>query len=62
MRGRSNKFTEAYPYRVRLNLEKNTVIEEKLSNIYNEFPSIDINETGLVHTQVVSLHSNRAIV
>jgi carotenoid cleavage dioxygenase len=29
--------------------------EEKLSNIYNGFPSIDINETGLVHTQVVSL-------
>lgn len=55
MRGRSKKFTEAYPYRVRLNLEKNTVVEEKLSNIYNEFPSIDINETGLVHTQVVSL-------
>ncbi|CAB5499244.1 carotenoid oxygenase family protein [Bathymodiolus thermophilus thioautotrophic gill symbiont] len=55
MQGVDNKFVGAYPYRVRLNLEKNTATEEKLSNIYNEFPSVDIKETGLAHTQVVSL-------
>jgi carotenoid cleavage dioxygenase len=61
MRGRSKKFAGAYPYRVRLNLEKHTATEEKLSNIYNEFPSIDVNETGLMHTQVVSLQQRGEI-
>ncbi len=55
MRGKEKKFTGVYPYRVRLNLEKNTATEEKLSNVYNEFPSINTNEIGLTHTQVVSL-------